>query len=62
MTLSDIKSLSYNYKTNKMEVELFIPKVVNGYMTSKVAYSCNEEVFREKVKKWLDFKYNLSNV
>ena len=62
MTLSDIKSLSYNYKTNKMEVELFIPKVVNGYMTSKVAYSCNEKVFREKVKKWLDFKYNLSNV
>ena len=45
-----------------MEVELFIPKVVNGYMTSKIAYSCNEKVFREKVKKWLDFKYNLSNV
>ena len=45
-----------------MEVELFIPKVVNGYMTSKVAYSCNEKVFREKVKKWLYFKYNLSNI
>ena len=45
-----------------MEVELFIKKVANGYMTSKISYSCNEEVFREKVKKWLDFKYNLSNI
>ena len=41
---------------------MFIPKVVNGYMTSKISYSCNEKVFREKVKKWLDFKYNLSNI
>ncbi len=62
MHISDIKSLSYNYKTNKMEVELFVKKVVNGYMTSKISYSCNEKVFREKVKKWLDFKYNLSNI